>query len=68
MYVQLEYKTYFQINLYKFVNYEEVLISATETKHEQVVVFEKRAHRSDTGTYVCRVGSIEKVAQANVQC
>ena len=64
----LSIKRTFQVNLYKVVNGEEVLISATETEHEQVVVYEKRAHRSDTGTYLCRVGSIEKVARVNVQC
>jgi len=55
------------INLYKIANGEEVLISATETEHEQVVLFEKKAHRSDSGTYVCRVGGIEKAARVNVQ-
>ena len=65
--MQFVYET-FQINLYKIANGEEVLISATETEHEQVVVFEKKAHRSDSGTYVCRAGGIEKAARVNVQC
>jgi len=44
----------------------ESLIEITQTQFEQRIVFIKKADRSDTGTYTCRVGDIEKSRKINI--
>ena len=49
-------------------NDAESLIEETQTQFEQRIVFIKKADRSDTGTYTCRVGEIEKSRKININC
>ena len=46
----------------------ETLIRETATQFEQIISFEKKAQRTDSGTYVCRVGDIEKSQKININC